>query len=159
MLETLLSLWPIWIIIVEIIVILGLYRFYIANLNAEKWEERAREDGWLVNILQPVVLETATLVSASVLEALEVKYRQSQGVLARVAGKNPANTQEFGLATAEEFLKAMNFKNPGVLMVARAAGALAQLLPEDDAKNSAQAQESSFEGSSSLDLYSDDELF
>jgi len=159
MFETFLSLWPIWLIIVEIVVILGLYRFYIANLNAEKWEERAREDGWLVNILQPVVLETATLVSASVLEALEVKYRQSQGVLARVAGKNPESPQEFGLATAEEFLKAMNFKNPGVLMVARAAGALSQLLPPADTENSGQAQNAPFDTPSSLDLYSDEELF
>jgi len=153
--EILFSIWPIWLIIVEVIIILGLYRFYIANLNAEKWEERAREDGWLVDILSPVVLETATLVSASVLEALEVKYRQSQGVLARVAGKNPANAQEFGLATAEEFLKAMNFKNPGILMVARAAGALSQLIPPEDGAD-AQNESSIFESES--DLYSDEHL-
>lgn len=159
MLEIFLSLWPIWLIIVEVFIILGLYRFYIANLNAEKWEERAREDGWLVDILQPVVLETATMVSASVLEALEVKYRQSQGVLARVAGKNPENAQEFGLATAEEFLKAMNFKNPGILMVARAAGALAQLLPPDDGTNSGQAKSDDTIFDSELELYADEALF
>jgi len=129
MLEIFLSLWPIWLVIVEIFVILGCYKFYIANLNAEKWEERAREDGWLVDILQPVVMETATMVSASVLEALEVKYRQSQGVLARVAGKNPETVEEGGLVLAEEILKAMNFKSPGILMVARMASTLAGLAP------------------------------
>jgi len=159
MLEIFLSFWPIWLVIVEIFVILGCYKFYIANLNAEKWEERAREDGWLVDILQPVVMETATMVSASVLEALEVKYRQSQGVLSRVAGKNPANAQEFGLATAEEFLKAMNFKNPGILMVARAAGALAQLLPPDEGISSGQAASNDDIFASEIESYSDEALF
>jgi len=129
MLEILFSLWPIWLIIAEIFILLGCYKFYISNLNATVWEKRAREEGWLVSILQPVLEETAHMVSAAVLETLEHKYRQSQGVLARVAGKNPETAEEGGLVLAEEILKAMNFKSPGILMVARMASTLAGLAP------------------------------
>jgi len=129
MLEIFLSLWPIWLIIAEIFILLGCYKFYISNLNATVWEKRAREEGWLVNILQPVIMETTEMVSASVLQAIEHKYRQSQGVMARVAGKNPETAAEGGLVLAEEILKAMNFKNPGILMVARMASTLAGLAP------------------------------
>ena len=129
MLEILFSLWPIWLILAEIFILLGCYKFYISNLNATVWEKRAREEGWLVSILQPVIMETTEMVSASVLEAIEQKYRQSQGVLARVAGKNPETVEEGGLVLAEEILKAMNFKSPGILMVARMASTLAGLAP------------------------------
>jgi len=115
MLEILFSLWPIWLILAEIFILLGCYKFYISNLNA--------------SILQPVLEETAHMVSAAVLETLEHKYRQSQGVLARVAGKNPETAEEGGLVLAEEILKAMNFKSPGILMVARMASTLAGLAP------------------------------
>jgi len=126
--QAFLSIWPVWLIIVEIIILLGLYRFYIANLNAEKWEQRAREDGWLVEILQPVILETTEMVSATVLEALERKYRQSMGVLSRVSKSGTETEAEVGLSLAESVLQSMGYKQPHIMLVSRLAGSLSGLL-------------------------------
>lgn len=128
MLDFLLSIWPVWFVVLEILILLGLYRFYIANLNAEKWEQRAREDGWLVEILQPVILETTEAVSASVLQAIEHKYRQSMGVLSRVSKNGDQSEGEMGLSVAETILKSMGYKTPHIMMVSRLASSLGSLV-------------------------------
>ena len=118
------DLWPVWFVCIEILILLGLYKFYISNLNATVWEKKASEEGWLSTLLEPVILETATLVSTSVLEELELKYKQSMGVLSRVSKSGAKDDEEMGLSLSEEILKGMGYKSPHALMVFRLAKGL-----------------------------------
>ena len=118
------DLWPVWFVCIEILILLGLYKFYISNLNATVWEKKASEEGWLSTLLEPVILETATLVSSSVLEELELKYKQSMGVLSRVSKSGAKDDEEMGLSLSEEILKGMGYKSPHALMVFRLAKGL-----------------------------------
>lgn len=124
MIDFIYSLWPVWFVIIEILILLGLYKFYISHLNAEVWEAKAKEEGWLTALLQPAILETATLVSTSVFEEIEHKYRQQMGVLSRVSKSGAKDDDEMGLSMSEEILKGMGFKSPHALMVFRLAKGL-----------------------------------
>jgi len=124
MLDIIYSLWPVWFVCIEILILLGLYKFYISNLNAEVWEKKASEEGWLTALLEPVIMDTATLVSTAVLEELEMKYKQSMGVLSRVSKSGAKDDEEMGLSLSEEILKGMGYKSPHALMVFRLAKGL-----------------------------------
>ncbi len=124
MLDFFYNTWPIWFVVIEFAIILGLYKFYISHLNARVWEEKASEEGWLTKMLEPAILEVATLVSTTVMEEIEHKYRQSMGVLTRVSSSGAENPQEMGLSVAENILKDMGWKSPSILMVARLAGSM-----------------------------------
>jgi hypothetical protein len=124
MINLLYDYWVVWFIILELGMLLGLYKYYISHLNAQVWEKKASEEGWLTRLLEPAILEVSTLVSTTVLEEIEHKYRQSMGVLTRVSGSGAENPQEMGLSVAENILKDMGWKSPSILMVARLAGSM-----------------------------------
>lgn len=131
MFDVIISLWPLWFVILEIFILLGLYKFYISGLNVQTWENKARETGFLTELLEPVILEVSTLVSASVLETIETKYRQSMGVLTRVSKGDVKTELEGGLSLAESILKSMGWKNPNILLVSRLASTLANVVGTD----------------------------
>lgn len=51
----------------EIIVILGLYRWILRDWIVNKWEEKLREEGYLVDILDPVITEIETSTEESLM--------------------------------------------------------------------------------------------
>jgi len=71
LIDTIFALWPLWFVILEIFILLGLYKFYISKLNVSTWVSKAEEDGFLTDLLQPVILEVSETVSSSVLEEIE----------------------------------------------------------------------------------------
>ena len=112
------------IVFVEISVLVYLYRNYITTWNAEKWEEKTREEGWLSSLLDEVILEVAEMVSTTVIERLKFEYTQAQGVMTRVAKTGEGTPETMGLEVAENILKSMGWKNPNVLLVAKLASTL-----------------------------------
>ena len=61
----------------EIIVILGLYRWILRDWIISKWEEKLKEEGYLINILDPVISE----IEASTEESLQAFQRSFIGTL------------------------------------------------------------------------------
>jgi len=119
------------LVFVEISVLVYLYRNYITTWNADKWEERARKEGWLSSMLEDVILEVAEMVSTSVIERLKQEYMQSQGTLTRVSKASGEHPEHMGLEVAEGILKSMGWKSPNILLVARLAQTLGGLISSD----------------------------
>jgi hypothetical protein len=116
---------------IEISVLVWLYRNYITSWNAEKWEQKSREEGWLSSMLEDVIVEVAEMVSSTVIEQLKQEYTRAQGTLTRVSKSGEDNPATMGLEVAESILKSMGWKNPNVLMVARLAQTLGGLISKD----------------------------
>ena len=119
------------LVFVEISVLVFLYRNYITTWNADKWEERARKEGWLSSMLEDVILEVAEVVSTTVIERLKFEYTQAQGTLTRVSKSGNPDELSVGLEVAEQVLKGMGWKNPNVMMVAKLAQTLKGLISND----------------------------
>ncbi len=119
------------LVFVEISVLVYLYRHYITSWNADKWEERAREEDWLTTLLDPVIVEVAEMVSSTVVEMLKQEYTRAQGTLTRVSKAGDMDESSMGLSIAEQILKTMGWKNPNVLLVAKLASTLGGLVPTD----------------------------
>ena len=51
----------------EIAVILGLYRWLLRDWIINKWEDKIREEGWLVEMLDPVISEIETSTEESLM--------------------------------------------------------------------------------------------
>ena len=51
----------------EILVILALYRWILRDWIVNKWEEKLREEGYLIEILDPVITEIETSTEESLL--------------------------------------------------------------------------------------------
>ena len=116
---------------VEISVLVYLYRNYITTWNANKWEEKARKEGWLSAMLEDVILEVAEVVSSTVIERLKFEYTQAQGTLTRIAGSGDDSPQDVGLQMAENILKSMGLKAPNVMLVTRLAATLGGMLKSE----------------------------
>lgn len=109
-----------------------LYRNYITTWNAEKWQEKAKEQGFMVELLEPVILETSKMVSELVLEALKQEYTRNMGTLTRVSKSGDQTPEHMGLDLAEQVLKGMGWKNPPVLMIARLASTVGSMIKDDE---------------------------
>ena len=116
---------------VEISVLVYLYRNYITTWNANKWEEKARTEGWLSTMLEDVILEVAEVVSSTVIERLKFEYTQAQGTLTRVSKSGDSTPQDIGLQMAENILKSMGWKQPNVMLVTRLAATLGGMLKSE----------------------------
>ena len=122
------------VVFVEISVLVFLYRNYITTWNANKWEERAKKEGWLSSLLEDVILEVAEMVSTTVIEKLKFEYTQAQGVMTRVSKTGESTPETMGLEVAENILKSMGWKNPNVLLVAKLASTLGNMIKEGGGK-------------------------
>jgi len=125
------------LVFVEISVLVYLYRNYITTWNADKWEERARKEGWLSSMLEDVILEVAEVVSTTVIERLKFEYTQAQGTLTRVSKSGETSPQDLGLQMAENILKSMGWKQPNIMLVAKLASTLSGLVSSDKPKGEA----------------------
>ena len=56
----------------EIAIILIMYRFILRGWIIDKWEEKLKEDGWLVEMLEPVIIEIQNDTTETLIE-----FRQS----------------------------------------------------------------------------------
>jgi hypothetical protein len=131
-----------FIIIVEISVLVCLYKWFIARWNSEKafevWKGKvtSEDDNTFREIMEPIILEISESVADYVVEQLEHRYRQSLGVMTNSA-KASGNQDELttGMMMAESVLKGMGMKSPNVQLIAKLAGSMGGLLSSQGGKD------------------------
>lgn len=119
------------LVLVEMGILVYLYRNYITTWNADKWSERCKEEGWLVEMLDPVIVEVAEMVSTTIIKTVKQEYMQAQGTMTRIAKSGEIDAASMGLTVAEGILKQMGWKNPNVLLVSKLAQTLGGLISKD----------------------------
>jgi len=140
MLDTLLAYWPIWFLVLELGIILLLYRFVLREWIVEHWEQKVKEDegNWLIELLAPVTDEVCdnilTLAPRLIVDTIKGELLSSQGNLTRVSKPDGASEMEVGLGMAEGLLKELGLKNPNVIMVTRLAQSLLSRLGPDESQ-------------------------
>jgi len=85
----------------EILVILALYRWILRDWIVNKWEEKLKEEGYLIEILDPVITE----IENSTIESLEEFKRSfigTLGTMTREAKKlDPMNNMRKAAASGD----------------------------------------------------------
>jgi len=120
--------------LLEIIVILLLYRFVLRGWIIDHWESKIREEegAWLLDVLSAPINSICDRVIAdapdAILTVLKHELLSSQGTLTRVSKANPNNEEEVGLEMAEMLLKELGLKNPSVIMSIRAGKAMLDMI-------------------------------
>jgi len=116
--------------LLEIIVILLLYRFVLRGWIIDHWESKIREEegAWLLDVLSAPINSICDRVIAdapdAILTVLKNELLSSQGTLTRMHKGNGTDEQEVGLEMAEMLLKELGLKSPSALMSLRAGKAL-----------------------------------
>jgi hypothetical protein len=111
------------IITVEIFVLVILYRNYITNWNAEKWQEKAQDGDWMVNLLSPVIDTIVDESTDSVINKMKMELLSGQGQLSRAALSEIETPEEMMMKLSGELLKSVGLKNtPAILQVKMAQG-------------------------------------
>ena len=129
--EIISNYWWLFVIPLELLLLVVFYRFYLAELNATKWLEKAKDEQFLIELLNPVIQETINGSSDAVISRLKAEFTRSQGVLTRVSkGGSEIDPAQMGLKVSEDILKSMGWKNPNVLMVAKLAGVLGSMVSQ-----------------------------
>jgi len=140
MIELLLTYWPIWLLVAEVGIILGLYRFVLREWIVSHWENKITSDNglWLKELLSPVTDEVCenilTLAPRMVVDTIKGELLSAQGNLTRVSRPDESNEMEVGLSMAEGLLKELGLKNPNIIMVARLAKSLLGRLAPDESQ-------------------------
>ena len=119
------------VVLVELGVLVYLYRNYITTWNANKWELKARETGFLTELLEPVIMEVSEMVSTIVLEEINQRYLSATGVMQRVSKSGETSPELYGVKVADELLRSLNIKNPNALMVVKLAKELGGLVSDN----------------------------
>jgi len=119
------------IVSVEIFVLVLLYRNYITGWNADKWSQKAKEEGFLTDILAPVIESVASGTSDTVIERLKHEMLASQGTMARqiMSQNNIENPEDMMMHVSDSLLKSIGYKNPNPLItikLAQGIGVLAE---------------------------------
>ena len=131
-----------FIILVEISVLVCLYKWFIARWNSEKafevWKGKvtSEDDNTFKEIMEPIIMEVSENVAEYVVEQLELKYRQSLGVMTNSA-KASGNQDELttGMMIAESVLKGMGMKSPNIQLIAKLAGSMGSLMASQGQNN------------------------
>jgi len=122
------------LVLVELGVLLWLYKYKIAKINFDKWEQKITENqsSLLLSLLEPVILEIETrlkeAIPNSVMEVIKGQLLASTGQLSRAGGGIPETEAEIGLSIAEQVLKMCGLKAPPPLLTARLAAGLSNLI-------------------------------
>ena len=119
------------IVTLELCIIVVLYRRYITSWYAEKWQEKAKEDNFLTDILSPVIESITASTSDTVIEKLKYEMLASQGTMARqIMSENNIESPEDALMhVSDGLLKSIGYKNPNPLItmkLAQGIGVLAE---------------------------------
>ena len=116
------NIW-VFIIPIEIALLFVFYKYYFAEYNAKRWKAKAEEEGFMAELLSPVIELVTDNVSSNVLNALKYEFLSGQGTLSRqvMAGMDDTNPQEALMGISESLLKSMNYKNPNPLITMKLA--------------------------------------
>ena len=111
------------IITVEIAVLVVLYRNYITTWNADKWLERTQEEGWMEQLLRPIIDVLVDESTDSIIQGMKMELLSGQGQLSRAALSEIETPEEMMMKLSGELLKSVGLKNtPAILQVKMAQG-------------------------------------
>jgi hypothetical protein len=128
-----------WVLIVpiEICLLFVFYKFYFAEYNANKWVSKAKKEGFLVEILDPVIETICVDTADTMMERIQNDILSNQGSLTRL-NQNPETESEIGLAVASKLLNEMGLKKVNPVLALRMANGLKNLVskkPKDFEEN------------------------
>jgi len=115
------------IISVEILLLVYLYRNYITTWNAEKWQEKTKAEGWLEDMLRPVIDVLTDEVTVSVIKQLKGEILAAQGTMTRQITGDIENPEEMMLKVSESLLTSIGYKRPSPIITMKLAQGLGGL--------------------------------
>jgi len=119
------------VIPVEIGLLFLFYKFYFAEYNANKWLEKAQQEGFLVELLDPVIETICLDVSETMMERIRNEILSQQGTITR-ANMNPENESEIGLAMAQKVLETAGLKKVSPILALRVAQGLKKIVKKPE---------------------------
>jgi len=119
------------VIPVEIGLLFLFYKFYFAEYNANKWLEKAQQEGFLVELLDPVIETICLDVSETMMERIKNEILSQQGTITR-ANMNPENESEIGLAMAQKVLETAGLKKVSPILALRVAQGLKKIVKKPE---------------------------
>jgi|MDTB01.1.fsa_nt_gb hypothetical protein len=134
MIDILTILITVGIITVEIGVLVVLYRNYITTWNADKWLERTQQEGWMEQLLRPIIDVLVDECTDSIIQRMKMELLSGQGQISRQSFSDIETAEELAMKVSGELLKSTGIKNvpPMVQMkMAQGLGTLvSSLVPE-----------------------------
>ena len=123
------NIW-IFIIPIEVALLFIFYKFYFAEYNANRWRAKAEEEGFMAEILSPVITLVVDNVTSNVIDTLKYEMLSGQGTLSRsaMASLDSSNPQEALMGVSESLLKSMNYKNPNPILTMKLAQGLGNII-------------------------------
>ena len=118
-----------WFFIVpcEILLLFYFYKYYFSEYNAKRWVEKAQEENFLVEILDPVIETISVDVSDTMMNRIQNELLSNQGSLTR-SNTTPENESEIGLMMAQKVLNEMGLKKVNPILALRMANGLKNLV-------------------------------
>ena len=118
-----------WFFIVpcEILLLFYFYKYYFSEYNAKRWVEKAEEENFLVEILDPVIETISVDVSDTMMNRIQNELLSNQGSLTR-SNTTPENESEIGLMMAQKVLNEMGLKKVNPILALRMANGLKNLV-------------------------------
>jgi len=118
------------LLVVEVGVLLWLYKNVLSRWNADRWEEKVTQDKglWLVNILEPVIEEVVVRIldtaPKELTKVLKGEILASQGSLSRAVMADNQSPEDMILGLSTSILQSLGYKNPNPLMAAKLASVI-----------------------------------
>ena len=122
------------VIAIEIGVLYFCYKYIFANMNAEKWEEKMKEDDgtFLLDILAPVIDETVFRILDSapkeLTKVLKGELLASQGSLTRAILHDEGQPADMMIGISTAIFEQLGWKNVNPLMAVKLSSILSGIL-------------------------------
>ena len=115
------------IIPLEICLLFFFYKYYFAEFNSRKWIEIAKEEGFLLEILDPVIDTICQDTAETMMIRIKTEILSQQGTMTR-ANTHPENENEIGLMMAQKVLESAGLKKGSPIMALRVANGLKSMI-------------------------------
>jgi len=150
------------VIAVEIGILYLMYSHVFAKMNAEKWEEKVREDDgtFLLDILAPVIDETVFRILDSapkeLTKVLKGELLASQGSLSRAIMHDQGQPADMMVGISTAIFEQLGWKNVNPLMALKLSSILSGILEKVGETNETSVE---YDIPTGADIYSGKSLF